>query len=128
MRLFPLVYNKVESRVPTLKRRKDMRSKLVVGFILAVVATMLIASGAMAAKLLCVSNKDLKGEDTVASCLAKGEQFAVVDDYGLVRILSPEEVALTKAFNPKALQTRAFGIKYQKEAPAIKPMPRIPEP
>ena len=105
-----------------------MRSKLVVGFILAVVATMLIASGAMAAKLLCVSNKDLKGEDTVASCLAKGEQFAVVDDYGLVRILSPEEVALTKAFNPKALQSRAFGIKYQAEAPPIAPMPRIPEP
>jgi len=105
-----------------------MRSKLVVGFILAVVATMLIASGAMAAKLLCVSNKDLKGEDTVASCLAKGEKFAVVDDYGLVRILSPEEVALTKAFNPKALQSRAFGIKYQSEAPKIAPMPRVPEP
>lgn len=105
-----------------------MRSKLVVGFILAVVATMLIASGAMAAKLLCVSNKTLKGEDTVSSCLAKGEQFAVVDDYGLVRILSPEEVALTKAFNPKAFQARAFGIKFQKEAPPIPPMPRIPEP
>jgi hypothetical protein len=105
-----------------------MRSKLVVGFILAVVAIMLIASGAMAAKLLCVSNKNLKGEDTVASCLAKGERFAVVDDYGLVRILSPEEVALTKAFNPKALQTRAFGIKYNAESPPIKPLPRIPQP
>ena len=81
-----------------------MRSKLVVGFILAVVALMFLASGAMAAKLLCVTNKNLRGEDTVASCLAKGEKFAVVDDYGLVRILSPEEVALTKAFNPKALQ------------------------
>ena len=105
-----------------------MRSKLVVGFILAVVATMFIAPGAMAAKLLCVSNETLKGEDTVASCLAKGERFAVVDDYGLVRILSPEEVALTKAFNPKALQARAFGIKFQAEAPPITPMPRIPEP
>ena len=105
-----------------------MRSKLVVGFILAVVATMFIASGAMAAKLLCVSNQTLKGEDTVASCLAKGEQFAVVDDYGLVRILSKEEVELTNAFNPKALQTRAFGFKFQREAPAITPLPRIPEP
>jgi hypothetical protein len=102
-----------------------MRSKLVVGFILAVVALMFLASGAMAAKLLCVTNKNLKGEDTVASCLAKGEKFAVVDDYGLVRILTPEEVALTKAFNPKALQSRAFGIKYQAESPPIKAMPRV---
>lgn len=105
-----------------------MRSKLVVGFILAVVAMMFIASGAMAAKLLCVSNQTLKGEETVDSCLAKGERFAIVDDFGLVRILTPEEVELTKAFNPKAFQTRAFGIKYQKEAPTIPPMPRIPEP
>lgn len=102
-----------------------MRSKLVVGFILVVVATMFIASGAMAAKLLCVTNKELKGDDTVQSCLAKGERFAVVDDYGLVRILSKEEVELTLAFNPKALQTRAFGFKYEKEAPKIAPMPRI---
>jgi len=96
-----------------------MRSKLVTGIVLAVVAVMFIASGAMAAKMLCVSNQNLKGQDTVASCLAKGEKFAVVDDYGLVRIMTPEEVALTKAFNPKAFQTRAFGIKFQGEAPII---------
>ena len=35
-----------------------MRSKLVVGLILAIVAVMLIASGAMAQKLLCVSKKE----------------------------------------------------------------------
>jgi hypothetical protein len=102
-----------------------MRSKLVVGFMLAVVAVMFIASGAMAAKLLCVSNQKLKGDDTVASCLAKGEKFAIVDDYGLVRILTPEEVELTKAFNPKALQTRAFGLQFQKEAPIMPLMPRV---
>jgi hypothetical protein len=96
-----------------------MRSKLVTGLVLAVVAVMFVASGAMAAKMLCVSNQKLKGEDTVASCLAKGEKFAIVDDYGLVRILTPEEVELTKAFNPKALESRAFGMKYQKEAPII---------
>jgi hypothetical protein len=102
-----------------------MRSKFVAGFVLAVVAVMFIASGAMAAKLLCVSNQTLKGEETVDSCLAKGESFAVVDDFGLVRILSPEEVALTKAFNPKAFQSRAFGIKFQKEAPRLPAMPPI---
>ncbi len=102
-----------------------MRSKMVVGFMLAVVAVMFIASGAMAAKLLCVSKETLKGEETVDSCLAKGERFAVVDDYGLVRILSKEEVELTKAFNPKAFQTKAFGIKFQKEAPPLPAMPPI---
>jgi hypothetical protein len=86
---------------------------------------MLIASGAMAQKLLCVSKKTLKGEDTVASCLAKGERFAIVDQFGIVRILTPEEVELTKAFNPKAFQQRAFGLKYNKLAPSI---PKLPVP
>ena len=102
-----------------------MRSKLVAGFMLAVVAVFFIASGAMAAKLLCVSNQNLKGQDTVASCLAKGEKFAIVDDYGIVHILTPEEVQLTKAFNPKALETRAFGFNYQKEAPIVPLPPRV---
>jgi len=102
-----------------------MRSKLVVGLILAVVAVMFIASGAMAQKLLCVSKQDLKGEDTVASCLAKGERFAIVDPYGIVRILTPEEIALTKAFNPKAFEQRAFGLKFQKEAPKL-PITAVP--
>ena len=102
-----------------------MRSKLVVGCILAVVAVMFIASGAMAAKMLCVSDQKLKGEDTVASCLAKGEKFAIMDDYGIVHIMTPEEVELTKAFNPKAFQTRAYGIQFQKEAPIMPLMPRV---
>ena len=102
-----------------------MRSKLVAGFVLAMVAVMFVASGAMAAKMLCVSNQQLKGEDTVASCLAKGEKFAIVDDYGIVHIMTPEEVELTKAFNPKALQTRAFGFKFQKEAPIMPLAPRV---
>lgn len=104
-----------------------MRSKLAVALIMAVVAVMVIASGAMAQKLLCVSNKELKGEQTVASCLAKGERFAIVDQFGIVRILTPEEVELTKAFNPKAFETRAFGIKYQKLAPALPPVTVSPE-
>lgn len=109
-----------------------MRSKVVVGLIVALVAVGLTASFAVAAgkggaKLLCVSKKTLKGEETVASCLAKGERFAVVDPYGLVRILSPEEVELTKAFNPKAFETRAFGMKYRKLAPTIPTMPVSPE-
>ena len=67
--------------------------------------------------MLCVSKKELKGEDTVASCLAKGERFAVIDPYGLVRIMTPEEVELTKAFNPKAFETRAYGMKYHEGGP-----------
>ncbi|MDD5643431.1 MAG: succinylglutamate desuccinylase [Syntrophales bacterium] len=109
-----------------------MRSKVVVGLIVALVAVGLIAGFALAAgkggaKLLCVSKKTLKGEETVASCLAKGEQFAIVDQYGIVHILTPAEVELTRAFNPKAFETRAFGIKYQKLAPPLAPLPVSPE-
>jgi len=104
-----------------------MRTKLVVGLLVVVVAVFFISSLAAAqkmgsAKLLCVSKTELKGQETVASCLAKGERFAVVDPYGMVRILSPEEVELTKAFNPKAFETRAFGMKYIKQAPTLPPL------
>jgi hypothetical protein len=106
-----------------------MRSKLVVGLLVAVAAVFFVTSLATAqgssAKLLCVSKKELKGEETVASCLAKGEKFAVVDPYGMVRILSQEEVDLTKAFNPKAFETRAFGMKYQQLAPALPALPSL---
>ncbi len=106
-----------------------MRSKLLVGLMVALVAVFFISTAALAAggeKLLCVSKQDLKGQETVASCLAKGERFAVVDPYGIVRILTPVEVELTKAFNPKAFEIRAFGMHYQKQAPTIAPLPGPP--
>ena len=101
--------------------------KLVVGLMVALALVFLVTTIASAqakagAKLLCVSKKELKGEETVASCLAKGERFAVVDPYGMVRILTPEEIELTKAFNPKAFETRAFGMQYQKLAPVLPPL------
>jgi hypothetical protein len=107
-----------------------MRSKLLVGLLVVVVAVFFVSSLATAqqlgsAKLLCVSKKELKGEETVASCLAKGERFAIVDPYGMVRILSPEEIALTKAFNPKAFETRAYGMPYIQLAPALPPLPSL---
>jgi len=42
-----------------------------------------------------------------------------------VRIMTPEEVELTKAFNPKAFETRAYGMKYMKDAPTVAPMPQL---
>jgi len=112
-----------------------MRSKVFVGLMVALVAVCFMATASLAqqpkaaggAKLLCVSKQTLKGEETVASCLAKGERFAVVDPYGIVRILTPEEIELTKAFNPKAFETRAFGMKYQKLAPTLPTLPVSPE-
>jgi hypothetical protein len=105
-----------------------MKSKLVMVLIALVALGFLVAAAvAPQAKLLCVSKHTLKGEETVASCLAKGEKFAVVDQYGLVRILTPEEVELSKAFNPKVFETRAFGIKYYREAPPLPPLPVTPE-
>ena len=70
---------------------------------------------------------NLKGEETVGSCLAKGERFAVMDQSGLVRILTPEEVKLTKARNPEVFVTRTFGVKYFREAPGILPLLVSPE-
>jgi len=103
--------------------------KLKAILVLVLASLLLAAASATQAqeKLLCVSQQALKGEETVGSCLAKGERFAVVDQYGLVRILTPEEVELTKAFNPKVFETRAFGVKYFREAPVIPPLPVSPE-
>ena len=100
-----------------------MKTKL--WLILIILGFMLInASGTFAAKLLCVSSEEHKGDQTVSSCLTKGEEFAIVDDYGIVHILSPREIALTKAFNPQILEQRAYSMKYQELAPAINPLKR----
>lgn len=99
-----------------------MRSKLMLVLVMAAIMGLVASPVLAAGKLLCVSNKSLKGEQNVAQCVAKGERFAIVDDYGLVRILSPEEVELTKSFNPKVLETRAFGMQYHKEAPKMAPL------
>jgi len=105
-----------------------MKSKVVMALLVVAAMAFLVAAAAPPqTKLLCVSKTDLKGQETVSSCLAKGERFAVVDPYGLVRILTPEEVELSKAFNPKVFETRAYGIKYFKEAPAVPPLPVSPE-
>ena len=102
-----------------------MKLKMILLLVLA--SLFLVASVAQAQKLLCVSGQTHKGEETVNSCLAKGERFAIMDQYGMVRILTPEEVELTRAFNPKAFEARAFGVRYLKEAPYIPPLPVPPE-
>jgi len=87
--------------------------------ILVLAAILLTVSLAQAEKLLCISTQGLKGEKTVSSCLATGERFAIVDQYGLAKILSPEEVELTRPFNPKLFESKAFGVKYYKLAGEI---------
>jgi hypothetical protein len=99
--------------------------KIKLWFILTVLGfTLINTSSIFAAKLLCITSEEHKGEQTVSSCLAKGEEFAIVDDYGIVHILSPREIALTKAFNPQILEQRAYGMKYQELAPSINPLKR----
>jgi hypothetical protein len=82
-------------------------------------ALMFIASGAEAAKLLCISKEELKGEETVASCLTAGNEFAILDDYGVVHVLTAREIALTKLFSPKLFEQRAYGLRYRELAPEI---------
>lgn len=83
---------------------------------------------AAGAKLLCVTNQELKGEQNVSSCLAKGEEFAIVDQYGVVHVLTPREVELTKAFNPELFQQRAFSMRYGEKAPELKIFGSVPIP
>ncbi len=92
--------------------------------------TLCVTSVALAAgaKLLCVTSQELKGEQSVSSCLAKGEEFAIVDQYGIVHVLTPREVALTKAFNPQLFQQRAFSMKYGEKAPELKIFGSVPIP
>ncbi len=97
-----------------------MQKKWFLVLVISLVIAMFLTSGALAAKLLCVSKQELKGEETVDSCLAKGEEFAIVDDYGIVHILTKREVELTKAFNPEVLKQRAFGLRSYEKAPEIK--------
>ena len=88
-----------------------MRSKVVVGLLMVLVAVFFISSVATAqgsAKLLCVSKKDLKGEETVASCMAKGERFAIVDPYGMVRILIPGRSRTDQGFQSQSLRDPGF--------------------
>ncbi|MDD3582051.1 MAG: succinylglutamate desuccinylase [Desulfobacca sp.] len=97
-----------------------MMRKVILVLTLSLVALMFITTAAMAAKLLCITKETHKGDQSVASCLAKGDEFAIVDDHGIVHILSNREVELTKAFNPQVFEQRAFSIRYRELAPEMK--------
>ena len=95
-----------------------MRSKLMVALVVAL-AVGFLAGTAMADKLICISNKNLKGELTVGECLAKGDKFAVVDKSGVPQVLDNESVEVFKSLNPGALQMKAYGLGNIKAAPEI---------
>jgi hypothetical protein len=106
---------------------QKMRSKIIYG-LMALSVCLLVASSAWADKLVCISNENLKGEMTVNNCLLKGEKFAIVDQYGGVRMISPEEAAVMKKLNPKLFEEKAYGIIYLKEAPEMKKLPPLATP
>jgi hypothetical protein len=64
---------------------------------------------------------------SVNQCLAKGMEFAIMDDNGFVRILSRREIELTKKINSKAFEMPGFGLKHYRLAPEIPPLPVSPE-
>jgi hypothetical protein len=102
-------------------KRTVILALLAVGFVV------LFSSGAMAAKLICISDQDIKGEMSVNKCLARGMEFAIMDDNGFVRILTPREIELTRKLNPKAFEMPGFGLKHHRLAPKIPPLPVSPE-
>jgi hypothetical protein len=95
-----------------------MRAKFMVALVL-VLAVGFLAGTAFADKLICVSDKSLKGETTVGECLAKGNKFAVIDKAGVPTVLDGEALEVFKALNPGALQMKAYGIGNIKMAPEI---------
>ena len=105
-----------------------MVRKLLMVLVLSLLTAMFLVSGALAAKLLCVSNETLQGQESVASCVAKGDEFAIVDQFGAVRILSKREVELTKAFNPSFFDMPAYSFKYGSKAPELKAFGSVPIP
>jgi hypothetical protein len=105
-----------------------MKRKAIAVMILSLVAVMFFVSGALADKFVCVTNQGLKGADTVGMCVAKGEQFAVVDNRGVVHILTPQELELTKSLNPGLFEQPAYGYKHLKEAPEMKVFGSVPLP
>ncbi len=105
-----------------------MQRKLIMVLVLSVVTTLFLVSGALAAKLLCVSNETLHGQESAASCLAKGDEFAIVDQFGAVRILNKREVELTKASNPHFFDQPAYSFKYGSKAPELKVFGSVPLP
>lgn len=104
-----------------------MKKKLFPILLISLLTVFFAISGVFAAKLLCVSHQNLKGETTVNQCVNKGMEFAITDAQGFVRILTPREIELTRKINPKAFETKAFGVQYYKLAPEIPPLPVNPE-
>jgi hypothetical protein len=91
--------------------------------LMALTVCLFMASSALADKLVCISKEDLRGEETINNCLLRGDKFAIVDQYGGVRIISPEEAEVMKKLNPRLFEEKAYGIIYLKEAPE---MPKLP--
>lgn len=104
-----------------------MKKKLLAGLLIVLLTVFFSLSGAFAAKLICISHEDIKGEMTVNKCMAKGMEFAIMDANGFVRILTTREIELTKRLNPRAFETPAFGLKHYRLAPEIPPLPVSPE-
>lgn len=104
-----------------------MKKKLLTVLLISILTVIFALSGAFAAKLLCVSHQNIKGQTTVGQCVDKGMEFAIMDAQGFVRILTPKEIALTRKINPSAFATKAFGVKFHKLAPVIPPLPVSPE-
>ena len=104
-----------------------MRMKLISG-LMALTLCLGLAASAWADKLVCISKENLRGEMTVNNCLKQGEKFAIVDQYGGVRMISPEEAQVMKRLNPKLFEEKAYGIIYLKQAPEMQKLPPMATP
>ncbi len=51
--------------------------------------------------------------------MAKGDQFAIMDDQGRVRTVGPQEMEALKKYHPEILEMKAYGLKRKEGAPEI---------
>lgn len=69
------------------------------------------------------------GEETAGKGPQGSKSYAVVNDPGEMRLLTPEEVhQVMKAFNPKFFKEKATGIIYLKEGPEMPLLPPMSTP
>ncbi len=100
--------------------------KLKMILILTLASLLLAASVAQAEKLLCVSQANSQGDRNRGFLPGQGGKLRSGRRLWPGADLDPEEVESDRAFNPKVFDTRAFSVKYFKEAPDIPPLPVSP--
>jgi hypothetical protein len=95
--------------------------------LVAILVAGVLVSDLLACRLVHNSKGRLTGEDPKGQSWQGGESFAMMDEPGTMRFLSPENQRMKK-LNPNLFEKKALGIIYLKEAPKMKKSPPLAAP